>query len=135
MLSLQDFTERRLTPAFRTSESVQLRQNSLSGRLGRSTELLRTRINLKLEQQNQQLLLSMEQKAKLQLKLQQMVEGFSFVAISYYAVQLGDKLLRTTSYWLPGLNLAFWQSLSVPVIVLTVVITLSWLGKRLKKQR
>lgn len=135
MLSLQDFTERRLTPAFRTSASVQLRQNSLSGRLGRSTELLRTRINLKLEQQNQQLLLSMEQKAKLQLKLQQMVEGFSFVAISYYAVQLGDKLLRTVAYWLPGFNMAFWQSLSVPVIVLTVVLTLSWLGNRLKKQR
>lgn len=135
MLSLQDFTARRLTPAFRTSESVQLRQNTLSGRLGRASELLRTRINLKLEQQNQQLLLSMEQKAKLQLKLQQMVEGFSFVAISYYAVQLGDKLLRAASYWLPGLNQALWQSVSVPVIILTVALLLSWLSRRLKKQQ
>jgi uncharacterized membrane-anchored protein len=132
MLSLQDFTERRLTPAFRTSESVQLRQNSLSGRLGRSTELLRTRINLKLEQQNQQLLLSMEQKAKLQLKLQQMVEGFSLVAISYYAVQLGDKLLNALSYWLPELNIKLWQSISVPLIIISVTLLLSWLGKRLK---
>jgi uncharacterized membrane-anchored protein len=64
LLSLQDFTERRLTPAFRTSESVVFRQNALSGRLGRSTELLRTRINLKLEQQNQQLLASMDKRAK-----------------------------------------------------------------------
>lgn len=135
MLSLQDFTARRLTPAFRTSESVQLRQNSLSGRLGRSTELLRTRINLKLEQQNQQLLLSMEQKAKLQLKLQQMVEGFSLVAISYYAVQLGDKMLSAVGYWLPQLNVAFWKALSVPVIVISVAILLSWLSRRLKKQR
>lgn len=134
MLSLQDFTARRLTPAFRTSESVQLRQNSLSGRLGRSTELLRTRINLKLEQQNQQLLLSMEQKAKLQLKLQQMVEGFSFVAISYYAVQLGDKLLTALGYWQPQLNLALWQSLSVPFIVCGVALLLTWLSQRLKKQ-
>ena len=51
-LSLQDFTERRLTPAYRTSASVQLRQNSLSNRLGRSIELLRTRMSLKLAQQN-----------------------------------------------------------------------------------
>ncbi len=134
MLSLQEFTARRLTPAFRTSESVQLRQNTLSGRLGRSTELLRTRINLKLEQQNQQLLLSMEQKAKLQLKLQQMVEGFSFVAISYYAVQLGEKFLKALNYWYPAFNLDLWLSLSVPAIVLIVAILLSWLSKRLKEK-
>ncbi|GGW50300.1 DUF3422 domain-containing protein [Alishewanella tabrizica] len=134
-LSLHDFTARRLTPAFRTSESVQLRQNSLSGRLGRSTALLRTRINVKLEQQNQQLLLSMEQKAKLQLKLQQMIEGFSFVAISYYAVQLGEKMLNAVSYWQPQLNIAFWKALSVPFIVITVAVLLSWLSKRVKQQR
>lgn len=131
-LSLQDFTARRLTPAFRTSESVQLRQNSLSGRLGRSTELLRTRINLKLEQQNQQLLLSMEQKAKLQLKMQQMVEGLSLVAISYYAIQVGHKMLDALAYWFPQINLAFWQAISVPVLVSGVVVLLSWLSRRVK---
>ncbi|MCB5225785.1 DUF3422 domain-containing protein [Alishewanella sp. 16-MA] len=133
-LSLQDFTERRLTPAYRTSASVQLRQNSLSNRLGRSIELLRTRMSLKLAQQNQQLLLSMEQKAKLQLKLQQMVEGLSLVAISYYAVQLADKLLRSLSYWLPELPIALWQSISVPVIILMVAVVLKWLSHRVKRQ-
>lgn len=133
MLSLHDFTARRLTPAFRTSESVQVRQHSLSSRLGRSTELLRTRINVKLEQQNQQLLLSMEQKAKLQLKLQQMVEGVSLVAISYYALQVSEKLLLSMTYWLPNLNIALCKALGTPLVILTVVILLGWLSRRVKQ--
>lgn len=133
MLSLQDFTERRLTPAFRTSESVVFRQNALSGRLGRSTELLRTRINLTLEQQNQQLLASMDQRAKLQLRMQQMVEGLSLVAISYYALQLTDKALNALSFWFAAIDLALWQSLSVPVVLLSVGLLFVWLNRQLRR--
>ncbi len=135
LLSLQDFTERRLTPAFRTSESVVFRQNALSSRLGRSTELLRTRISLKLEQQNQQLLASMDRRAKLQLKMQQVVEGLSLVAISYYAVQLSDKAIKAFGYWLPGFNTTLWQSISVPAVVLLVGVVLFWLNRRLHKDK
>ena len=135
LLSLQDFTERRLTPAFRTSESVVFRQNTLSGRLGRSTELLRTRINLKLEQQNQQLLASMDKRAKLQLNMQQMVEGLSLVAISYYAVQLSDKAISALSYWLPHLDSPRWQSLSVPLVIVTVCLLLLWLNRQLHRDK
>ncbi|MCS4308645.1 putative membrane-anchored protein [Rheinheimera pacifica] len=135
LLSLQDFTERRLTPAFRTSESVAYRQHALSGRLGRSTELLRTRINLKLEQQNQQLLASMDKRAKLQLNMQQMVEGLSLVAISYYAVQLSDKAIDALSYWLPQLNTKQWQSISVPVVVVIVAAVLFWLNRQLHRNK
>ena len=131
LLSLQDFSERRLTPAFRTSESVVFRQNALSGRLGRSTELLRTRINLKLEQQNQQLLASMDKRAKLQLTMQQMVEGLSLVAISYYAVQLTEKAIKALGYWLPQLNVQLWQSVSVPVVVVVVAAVLVWVNRQL----
>ncbi|GAB58097.1 DUF3422 family protein [Rheinheimera nanhaiensis] len=133
MLSLQDFTERRLTPAFRTSESVVFRQNALSGRLGRSTELLRTRINLTLEQQNQQLLASMDKRAKLQLHMQQMVEGLSLVAISYYALQLTDKALNALSFWFATFDLALWQSLSVPAVLLSVGLLFVWLNRQLHR--
>ena len=132
-LSLQDFTEKRLTPAYRTSEAVQRRQQLLSSRLGRCTEVLRTRLNLKLEQQNQQLLSSMEHKAKLQLKLQQMVEGFSLVAISYYAVQLAIKLLSSLQYWWPELNVGRWQSIAIPVIIIGVAGLLRYQAARLKR--
>ena len=135
LLSLQDFTERRLTPAFRTSESVVLRQNALSGRLGRSTELLRTRINLKLEQQNQQLLASMDKRAKLQLNMQQMVEGLSLVAISYYAVQLSDKIIAALGHFIPQLDTAYWQSISVPLTIVTVCLLLFWLNRQLHRDK
>ena len=135
LLSLQDFTERRLTPAFRTSESVRYRQQALSARLGRSTELLRTRINLKLEQQNQQLLASMDKRARLQLNMQQMVEGLSLVAISYYSVQLCDKAIKALSYWLPQLDSAKWQSISMPLVVILVALTLYWLNRQLHRNK
>ena len=135
LLSLQDFTERRLTPAFRTSESVVYRQNALSGRLGRSTELLRTRISLKLEQQNQQLLASMDKRARLQLNMQQMVEGLSLVAISYYAVQLCDKAIKALGYFIPQLNTALWHSVSMPLVVLLVCLLLFWLNRQLHRNK
>lgn len=135
LLSLQDFTERRLTPAFRTSESVVYRQNALSGRLGRSTELLRTRISLKLEQQNQQLLASMDKRARLQLNMQQMVEGLSLVAISYYAVQLSDKAIKALGYFIPQLNTALWHSVSMPLVVLLVCLLLFWLNRQLHRNK
>lgn len=135
LLSLQDFTERRLTPAFRTSESVVFRQNALSGRLGRSTELLRTRINLKLEQQNQQLLASMDKRARLQLNMQQMMEGLSLVAISYYAVQLSDKAIKALGHFIPQLDTDRWQSISVPLVIVLVAMVLFWLNRKLHRDK
>ena len=132
-LSLQDFSERRLTPAFRTSESVVFRQNALSNRLGRSTELLRTRINLKLEQQNQQLLASMDKRARLQLNMQQMVEGLSLVAISYYALQLSDKAIKALALCFPTLNVPLWQGISLPLVVVVVAGLLFWLNRKVHR--
>ena len=132
-LSLQDFSERRLTPAFRTSESVVFRQNALSNRLGRSTELLRTRINLKLEQQNQQLLASMDRRARLQLNMQQMVEGLSLVAISYYALQLTDKAINALALCFPSLNVPLWQGISLPLVVVLVAGLLFWLNRKVHR--
>ncbi|MDP4537881.1 DUF3422 domain-containing protein [Alkalimonas collagenimarina] len=131
MMSLQDFTERRLTPAVRTSESVVFRQNALSNRLGRSTELLRTRISLKLEEHNQRLLASMDKRAQLQLKLQTMVESLSVVAISYYALQLSKHGFEALLFWWPELNVGLWQSLSVPVVITSVILLLLWFRRRL----
>lgn len=124
MMTLQDFSERRLTPAFRTAQSVQSRQRSLSNRLGRSTELLRTRVNLQLERQNTDLLASMDKRVRLQLSLQRAVERVSVVAISYYAVALVDKLLASVHHWWPAFPLQDSQSLSLPLVVLGVSLLL-----------
>lgn len=120
LMSLQDFSERRLTPAFRTAQSVLSRQRSLSSRLGRSTELLRTRINLQLERQNSVLLMSMEKRARQQLLLQTAVERLSTVAICYYAVQLLDKALISLQPLWPAMPLQTLQAFSLPLVVLVI---------------
>lgn len=130
LMSLQDFSERRLTPAFRTAQSLQSRQRSLLERLGRSTELLRTRINVQLERQNTNLLASMEHRARQQLALQRTVERVSVVAISYYAVQLLDKLLVSLSSFVPWLPLKVAQCLSVPLVIGVVALLLARLHRK-----
>lgn len=86
--TFNEFLRRRLTPAFRTCESVSEHLDDLSHRIDRASELLRTRVDLTLEAQNQDLLQSMNQRSKVQLQLQQAVEGLSVAAISYYLVGL-----------------------------------------------
>lgn len=134
IMTLQDFSERRLTPAWRTARSVQSRQLNLSSRLGRSTELLRTRINLQLQRQNTSLLASMAQRARLQLNLQRSVERISVVAISYYAVQLVDKGLLSLSYFVPDLPLKLLQSLSLPLVIGATTLLLWRLHQRALRQ-
>lgn len=130
LMSLQHFTERRLTPAWRTAQSVLKRQQHLAERLGRSTELLRTQINLKLAWQNQSLLASMDKRAHLQLKLQSAVERLSVVAISYYSLQLLTKAQQAIVHWLPNWPADTIESISIPLVVAMVL----WYFWHLRKQ-
>lgn len=83
-----EFMVRRFDPAMRTVHAAERRLDELAVRASRTAELLRTRVDVALEAQNQRVLLSMDKRAGMQLRLQQTVEGFSIVAISYYAVSL-----------------------------------------------
>ncbi|RWP49750.1 DUF3422 family protein, partial [Mesorhizobium sp.] len=75
-------------PAMRTCRSVEERQANLSTKLTRATTLLRTWVDVEVEKQNRDLLASMNNRARLQLRLQQTVEGLSVAAVSYYVVGL-----------------------------------------------
>ena len=88
MQTMREFLERRLTPGIRTCNSVSDRLEDLSRRIHRTTSLLRTRVEVSIESQNQRLLASMDRRSSLQLRLQQTVEGLSVVAISYYLLSL-----------------------------------------------
>jgi len=81
-----EFLDRRFEPAMRTCASVAERQESLSRRIARTADLARTRVDVALQKQNRALLASMERRARVQLRLQETVEGLSVVAISYYAI-------------------------------------------------
>lgn len=86
--TLNEFLSRRLTPAYLTCETIKKDLDDLSRRIDRASELLRTRMSLTIESQNQHLLHSMNRRAKLQFRMQQAVEGLSVAAISYYLVGL-----------------------------------------------
>ena len=78
-----EFTERRLAPAMNTCQAVAARQRSLYQQVAQATQLLSTRVGMNRERQNQALQESMDRGSKLQLRLQQTVEGLSVAAITY----------------------------------------------------
>jgi len=84
---------RRFDPAMRTVKATRLRLEQTTARAARAAELLRTRVDVERQKQNQQVLESMDKRADIQLRLQHTVEGLSVVAISYYAVNLAVYLL------------------------------------------
>ena len=88
------FLARRMKPALRTCVTIEQRQASLSLKLARAANLLRTRVDVELEQQNQELLKSMNARTRLQLRLQTTVEGLSVAAITYYVVSLFGYLAK-----------------------------------------
>ena len=88
------FLSRRMAPAMRTCTTMEDRQANLSIKLARAADLLRTRVDVELEQQNRDLLRSMDERTKLQLRLQSTVEGLSVAAIGYYVVSLFGYLAK-----------------------------------------
>ncbi len=113
--TMGEFMDRRLTPAISTCEAIARRQEDLSGRVARNSQLLRTRVDIELQRQNQELLAQMNRRAKLQLRLQETVEGLSIVAITYYASQLVQYLAKGAKYALP-LNPEILTAVSIPLI-------------------
>jgi uncharacterized membrane-anchored protein len=86
--TLSEFMDRRFAPAMSTCSWTQRRLRELSDRISRTTQILRTRIEYVNESQTQELLASMDRRAKLQLRLQETVEGLSVLVLTYYAVSL-----------------------------------------------
>jgi uncharacterized membrane-anchored protein len=86
--TVDEFMDRRLTPAVNTCAAIASRQEALARRIAQTNDLLRTRVGIVQEQQNRQILQSLNRRAAQQLKLQQAVEGLSVVAISYYMIGL-----------------------------------------------
>ncbi|MCG8598352.1 MAG: DUF3422 domain-containing protein [Kiloniellales bacterium] len=120
-----EFMDRRLSPAMRTCEATGDRIDRLSRRLTRAGQLLRTRVEIELEAQNQDVLARMDRRARLQLRLQETVEGLSVAAITYYVVGLvayGAKALDVS-----GLPL---DADVAPGVAIPIVAGLVWFGVR-----
>ena len=116
------FLSRRMAPAMRTCATLEERQAVLSQKLSRSANLLRTRVDVAIEQQNRDLLHSMNERTGLQLRLQQTVEGLSIAAISYYVVSLLTYVFKGVKEG--GLNFDpnVAAAVSVPVVLISVTL-------------
>lgn len=127
--TIAEFTERRLGPAMKTCEAAARRQQSLATRVSRAGDLLRTRVDIALEEKNRDLLKSMNRRAELQLRLQQTVEGLSVVAITYYLLGVIGYLARGLADIGVPVRFDFVELVAVPVVAGAV-----WLGvRRLRK--
>ena len=113
---LDDFIDRRLTPATRTCLAFSERLEALATRLERATALLRTRIELRVQAQNTALLSSVERTGSRQLKLQHLVEGLSVVAVSYYALGILAYVIKPSAIRL-GMSPDLAQAVALPFVV------------------
>ena len=123
--TIGEFMDRRLAPAMNTCESMVRRQEALAERIGRTNDLLRTRVGIVQEQQNWRILESLNTRAAQQLRLQQAVEGLSVVAISYYSIGLvsyAGKALKSAGV---PLNPDLLTGAMIPVLIGAV-----WIGLR-----
>ena len=131
--TIGEFMERRLSPARATCEWVARRQDALSQRVSRISNLLRTRVEIEQQQSSQALLATMNRRQGLQLKLQATVEGLSVAAITYYIVGL-------VSYLAKGAHVIGWPfsaestaACAIPVVAFGVWLSLRRLHHRVFK--
>jgi len=130
---ISTFMERRLGPAMRTVKSMDERIGSLSSRVNRASGLLQTRINTTLQAQNKELLYSMNQRAQLQLRLQQTVEGLSVVAISYYALGIVNIIAEAAAKIWDKLDPVIITATFVPIVVGSVYLGIKRIHKTISK--
>jgi uncharacterized membrane-anchored protein len=133
-VSITAFFRRRLEPAIDTCAAVEDRQRRLSAQLARASDMLRTGIQFELQHQNRDLLQSMNERASMQLRLQQTVEGLSVAAISYYVVGLITYLakgLKDASLLPKPLTPEMVTAISVPLVIGVIFFAMRHVHHRL----
>lgn len=124
------FLARRMSPAMRTCATTEIRQSDLSEKLARAANLLRTRVDVEMERQNRDLLKSMNDRTRLQLRLQTTVEGLSVAAVSYYVVGLFGYLVKG----LHDKGLPVDVSLATAVFVPVAVAAIWFVVRRIRRR-
>jgi uncharacterized membrane-anchored protein len=128
--SLADFTQRRFRPAMNTCIATTERIARLEKGTEQLGSLLRARVDTHIENQNAQLLGSMERSISSQVRLQRMVEGLSVIALSYYLLSL----IKFALYAVPASDTHVSHEFIVGVLVIPVLAGV-WLSMRLLKKR
>lgn len=130
---INEFVTRRLSPGIRTCQALTHRLDDLTRRIARASSLLRTRVDLNIEQQNQKLLKAINQRGAIQLRLQQMVEGVSVAAMAYYLLGLIDFVLDAVVASGVNIDKVVIKGMLVPVVLILVWVLLHVLIGYIKK--
>jgi uncharacterized membrane-anchored protein len=133
--TIREFMDRRLTPARSTCEWATRRQDALSQRVSRISNLLRTRVEIEQQQSSQALLSTMNTRQDMQLKLQSTVEGLSVAAITYYIVGLVSYLAKGAQKLGWPLSAEITAAIAIPFVVIGVWLSLRRLHHRVFNQR
>lgn len=132
--TIEEFMARRLSPAVATCATVSQRLHGLSERVAQASSLLSTRVDIARERQNQALLASMDRRAKLQLRLQQTVEGLSVAAIVYYVTGLVGYVAKAGKAGGLPIQPDLLVGLAVPVLAVLVMAALRRARQRLHQE-
>lgn len=127
----REFTERRLAPAMTTCDTMARRQEELSRRVARATQLLATRVGVTRERQSQELLATMNRRVRLQLRLQSTVEGLSIAAVTYYIVGLVGYAAKGVEAAGIHLDPALVMAAAVPVVAGIMALAMRRMHRRL----
>lgn len=123
--TLREFMERRLLPAMQTCAWAARRQQALSERISRVSNLLRTRVEIEQQQSSKDLLDAMNRRQKAQLLLQNAVEGLSVAAVTYYGAGLVGYVAKGAQSFGLQISPELAMAISIPLIGLAV-----WRGIR-----
>jgi uncharacterized membrane-anchored protein len=124
--TIEEFLERRLAPAMQTCETAARRLESLSRRLTRSSDLLRTQVDVALQEQNRDVLLSMDRRARLQSRLQRTLEVISIVALTYYLAVLLMTVLKALKAAGVQLDVELVAGAATPFLLGIIWLALRW---------
>ncbi|MBO9126230.1 MULTISPECIES: DUF3422 domain-containing protein [Rhizobium/Agrobacterium group] len=127
---ISTFIERRFLPAVQSASAAERRLAELGERVALAGDLLRTTVQVQLEDQNASLLASVEERTRVQVHIQQAVEGFSVIAIAYYVIGL-IKICLEAAVEL-GLN-PHLAKLSILFALPMIVLLLSGIIRRVRR--
>ncbi|MCG8295800.1 DUF3422 domain-containing protein [Pseudomonas entomophila] len=82
------FIERRFKPTLRYCMATEQRLEQLAKNVANLGDLLQARVQVEMEEQNAEILRSLNARADAQVKIQRAVEGLSIIAITYYLLNL-----------------------------------------------
>ena len=129
---LGTFILRRFRPTVHFCAAIHQRQQSLAESVARLNDLLRTRAQVEIEEQNSVILQSLNERTSSQLKIQKAVEGLSIIVISYYLFSLFKLGLQS----LDALGMPIVPAVAAAILVplgLGIIGVLAWRIWRVKQ--